>query len=178
MARAIHARADGARRPFIRVNCAATPRELFESEFFGHVRGAFSGARRDRIGRFAAADGGTLFLDEVAEIPPELQAKLLRVLQDGEYVRVGESTPRRVRRARRRGDQPGPGRAGAPAASARISTTASTCSRSRCRRCASGAATFRSSQPTSSRWSKETWNVRASYATATRDGSAAVRMAR
>ncbi|HVH04556.1 MAG TPA: sigma 54-interacting transcriptional regulator, partial [Myxococcota bacterium] len=96
VARGIHAASARRGGPMIRVNCAATPRELFESEFFGHVRGAFSGATADRIGRFAAADGGTLFLDEVAEIPPELQAKLLRVLQDGEYLRVGESVPRRA----------------------------------------------------------------------------------
>jgi transcriptional regulator with GAF, ATPase, and Fis domain len=96
VAQMVHAASARRSGPMIRVNCAATPRELFESEFFGHVRGAFSGATGDRIGRFAAADGGTLFLDEVAEIPAELQAKLLRVLQDGEYLRVGESVPRRA----------------------------------------------------------------------------------
>jgi transcriptional regulator with GAF, ATPase, and Fis domain len=80
----------------VRVNCAAVPRELFESEFFGHVRGAFTGAIRDRVGRFELADGGTLFLDEVAEIPPELQSKLLRVLQEGSFERVGEDRTRRV----------------------------------------------------------------------------------
>jgi transcriptional regulator with GAF, ATPase, and Fis domain len=72
------------------------PRELYESEFFGHARGAFTGALRDRAGRFELADGGTLFLDEVGEIPPELQAKLLRVLQEGELERVGEEHTRKV----------------------------------------------------------------------------------
>ena len=73
----------------MKVNCGSIPRELFESEFFGHVRGSFTGAVRDRIGRFQLADGGTLFLDEVGEIPLELQAKLLRVLQEGMFERVG-----------------------------------------------------------------------------------------
>ena len=76
IARAIHEASQRRDRPLIRVNCAAIPRELFESEFFGHVRGAFTGALRDRIGRFELADGGTLFLDEVGEIPLELQGKL------------------------------------------------------------------------------------------------------
>lgn len=70
--------------------------ELFESEFFGHVRGSFTGAVRDRVGRFQLADGGTLFLDEVGEIPLELQSKLLRVLQEGEFERVGDEATRRV----------------------------------------------------------------------------------
>jgi transcriptional regulator with GAF, ATPase, and Fis domain len=73
----------------VRVNCAAVPRDLFESEFFGHVKGAFTGALRDRIGRFELAQGGTLFLDEVSEIPIDLQSKLLRAIQEGEYERVG-----------------------------------------------------------------------------------------
>jgi len=96
VARGIHAQSRRSSRPLIKVNCAAIPRELFESEFFGHVKGAFTGALRDRVGRFELADGGTLFLDEVGEIPLELQAKLLRVLQEGEFERVGEERTRRV----------------------------------------------------------------------------------
>ena len=78
------------------MNCASIPKELFESEFFGHVRGSFTGAVRDRAGRFELAAGGTLFLDEVGEIPLDLQGKLLRVLQEGEYERIGEDKTRRV----------------------------------------------------------------------------------
>ena len=89
IARAIHRNSLRAERPLIRVNCAAVPRELFESEFFGHVKGAFTGAVKHRAGRFELADGGTLFLDEVGEIPLELQSKLLRVLQEGQFERVG-----------------------------------------------------------------------------------------
>lgn len=94
IARAIHEASDRRDRPLIRVNCAAIPRELFESEFFGHVKGAFTGASRDRVGRFELADGGTLFLDEVGEIPLELQGKLLRVLQEGQFERVGDERTR------------------------------------------------------------------------------------
>lgn len=82
--------------PLIKVNCASIPRELFESEFFGHVRGAFTGAIKDRSGRFQLADRGTLFLDEVGEIPPDMQGKLLRVLQEGEFERIGEERTRKV----------------------------------------------------------------------------------
>jgi transcriptional regulator with GAF, ATPase, and Fis domain len=96
IARAIHERSQRHARPLIKVNCASVPRELFESEFFGHVRGSFTGAVRDRAGRFQLADGGTLFLDEVGEIPLELQSKLLRVLQEGEYERVGEEHTRKT----------------------------------------------------------------------------------
>ena len=96
IARAIHEQSARHDRPIIKVNCASIPRELFESEFFGHVKGAFTGAVRDRVGRFQLADGGTLFLDEVGEIPPELQSKLLRVLQEGEFERVGEDKTNRV----------------------------------------------------------------------------------
>jgi transcriptional regulator with GAF, ATPase, and Fis domain len=96
VAREVHRRSKRSGRPLIKVNCAAVPRELYESEFFGHVRGAFTGALRDRAGRFELADGGTLFLDEVGEIPLELQAKLLRVLQEGELERIGEERTRKV----------------------------------------------------------------------------------
>lgn len=96
VARAIHNVSERRDRPLIRVNCAAIPRELFESEFFGHIKGAFTGAVRDRIGRFELANGGTLFLDEVGEIPLDLQSKLLRVLQDQRFERVGEDKTRTV----------------------------------------------------------------------------------
>ncbi len=96
VAREIHRRSKRSGKPLIKVNCAAVPRELYESEFFGHARGAFTGALRDRVGRFELAENGTLFLDEVGEIPLELQAKLLRVLQEGELERVGEERTRRV----------------------------------------------------------------------------------
>ena len=96
IARAIHAGSGRSDRPLIRVNCAAIPRDLFESEFFGHVKGAFTGAMQDRPGRFELAHGGTLFLDEVGEIPLELQSKLLRVLQDQQFERVGDNRTREV----------------------------------------------------------------------------------
>jgi transcriptional regulator with GAF, ATPase, and Fis domain len=96
VAHAIHERSQRRKGPFISVNCASIPRELFESEFFGHVRGAFTGAVKERVGRFQLADSGTLLLDEVGEIPLELQGKLLRVLQEGTVERVGEGKPRSV----------------------------------------------------------------------------------
>lgn len=96
IARAIHERSRRRDRPMISVNCASIPRELFESEFFGHVKGAFTGAVRDRVGRFQLSDGGTLFLDEIGEIPLELQSKLLRVLQEGTFERIGEERTRTV----------------------------------------------------------------------------------
>ncbi|MFK8111222.1 MAG: sigma 54-interacting transcriptional regulator [Rubripirellula sp.] len=96
VAREIHLRSTRSDRPLIKVNCAAIPRELYDSEFFGHTKGSFTGAVRDRIGRFELADGGTLFLDEIGEIPLDLQSKLLRVLQEGELERVGEENTRRV----------------------------------------------------------------------------------
>lgn len=96
VAREVHRKSKRRSAPLIRVNCATIPAELFESEFFGHVKGSFTGAVRDRIGRFQAADGGTLFLDEVGEIPLGLQSKLLRVLQEGEFEAVGEDVTRSV----------------------------------------------------------------------------------
>ncbi len=96
VAREIHKQSPRHDRPLIKVNCASIPKELYESEFFGHVKGAFTGAVKDRTGRFELADGGTLFLDEVGEIPLELQSKLLRVLQEGQFERVGEERTRNV----------------------------------------------------------------------------------
>ncbi len=89
IARAVHGSSKRADRPLVKVNCAALPANLIESELFGHEKGAFTGAAARRIGRFELADGGTIFLDEVGEMPIELQAKLLRVLQEGEFVRLG-----------------------------------------------------------------------------------------
>ncbi len=96
VARAIHEQSRRNNHPMVKVNCAAIPRDLFESEFFGHVQGAFSGALKERTGRFQLADGGTLFLDEVSEIPLELQGKLLRVIQEGQFEPVGEDHTRQV----------------------------------------------------------------------------------
>ena len=87
------ARKDG---PMVRVNCASIPRDLFESELFGHLRGSFTGAAKDRAGRFETAEGGTIFLDEVGEIPLDIQSKLLRVLQEKRYERVGDDRTRRA----------------------------------------------------------------------------------
>ena len=96
LARAIHARSPRAARALIKVNCAALPASLIESELFGHEKGAFTGATSAKPGRFELADGGTLFLDEVGDIPLEVQVKLLRVLQDGEFERVGSVRTRRA----------------------------------------------------------------------------------
>jgi transcriptional regulator with GAF, ATPase, and Fis domain len=96
VAAAIHERSPRRDHPLVRVNCGSIPAELFESEFFGHVKGAFTGALRDRVGRFQHADGGTLFLDEIGEIPLAHQAKLLRVLQGGQFERVGDDRTRTV----------------------------------------------------------------------------------
>jgi DNA-binding NtrC family response regulator len=96
VARAVHERSRRKDKPLVRVNCTSIPKELFESEFFGHAKGAFTGAIKDRAGRFELASGGTLFLDEIGEIPLELQGKLLRVLQEKCYERVGEDRTRHV----------------------------------------------------------------------------------
>jgi len=94
LARAVHTRSPRHEGPFVAVNCAALPGGLLESELFGHVKGAFTGADADRVGRIQLATRGTLFLDEIGDLPPELQVKLLRVLQERQYERVGESTSR------------------------------------------------------------------------------------
>ncbi|HXV20928.1 MAG TPA: sigma-54 dependent transcriptional regulator [Desulfuromonadales bacterium] len=96
VARALHGEGGRKGGPFVAVNCSAISSSLMESELFGHVKGAFTGADREKKGLFAAADGGTLFLDEIGELPLELQPKLLRVLQEGEILRVGETRPRKV----------------------------------------------------------------------------------
>jgi formate hydrogenlyase transcriptional activator len=95
-ARAVHERSRRRHKPFIRVNCSALPPTLIESEMFGHERGAFTGATAMRLGRFELADGGTLFLDEIGDLAPELQAKMLRALQEGEFERLGSSKLRSV----------------------------------------------------------------------------------
>jgi formate hydrogenlyase transcriptional activator len=96
VARAIHDQSARRERPLIKLNCSAVPEGLFDSEFFGHVKGAFTGALKDRPGRFELADGGTLFLDEIGEVPLAMQAKLLRVLQEQELERVGDTRTRKV----------------------------------------------------------------------------------
>jgi PAS domain S-box-containing protein len=96
VARAIHEHSRRNGRPLIKLNCSAVPESLFESEFFGHVKGAFTGALKDKPGRFELADGGTLFLDEIGEVPLAMQAKLLRVLQEQELERIGDTRTRKV----------------------------------------------------------------------------------
>jgi transcriptional regulator with GAF, ATPase, and Fis domain len=96
IARAIHAASRRRDKPLVKVNCAAIPAALMESEFFGHEQGAFTGATKKREGRFALAHGGTIFLDEIGELPLDLQSKLLRVLQEGEFEPVGSSQTRKI----------------------------------------------------------------------------------
>ena len=96
VAHALHRHSQRSERPFIAINTAAIPRDLLESELFGHERGAFTGAQAQRRGRFEQAEGGTLFLDEIGDMPPELQTRLLRVLSDGNYYRVGGQQPLRA----------------------------------------------------------------------------------
>ncbi len=97
VARALHQMSEIRHKPFVVCNCAAIVESLFESELFGHVRGSFTGATSDRAGLFEAADGGTLFLDEIGEVPLKMQAKFLRVLQNGEVQRVGSNAVRQVK---------------------------------------------------------------------------------
>ncbi len=96
VAKAIHRTSKRARKPFLVINCAAIPEGLLESELFGHAKGSFTGAIADKRGLFEEADGGTLFLDEIGEVGPAFQVKLLRVLQEGEFKRVGEGETRRT----------------------------------------------------------------------------------
>jgi two-component system nitrogen regulation response regulator NtrX len=96
VARALHRQSPRNKKPFVEVNCAAIPGELIESELFGHMKGSFTGAIQDRAGKFEQADGGTLFLDEVGDMSLAAQAKVLRVLQDGDVTRIGGSKPRKV----------------------------------------------------------------------------------
>ncbi len=96
VAKALHTHSPRADKTFIAINTAAIPRDLLESELFGHEKGAFTGAQAQRKGRFEQADGGTLFLDEIGDMPAELQTRLLRVLADGEFYRVGGHTPVKV----------------------------------------------------------------------------------
>jgi len=95
-AEALHSGGERSGKPLVKLNCSALPESLLESELFGHVKGAFTGAVQDRIGRFQKAQGGTIFLDEVGDLSPRIQGQLLRVLQEREFERVGDSTPIQV----------------------------------------------------------------------------------
>src|SRR5438445_2843883 len=96
VARAIHSLSPRRTAPFVKVNCAAVPRDLLESELFGHERGAFTGAHKLKVGKFESAHRGTIFLDEIGDLHPDLQGKLLHVLQDGEFSRVGAKSALKV----------------------------------------------------------------------------------
>ena len=151
VARALHWASPRRDRRFITINCSALPAELLESELFGHEKGAFTGAIRTKVGQFEYGDGGTLFLDEIGDDPAAPQVKLLRVLQEREFERVGGNEHDQGRRPDHRGDEQGSAAGDrATASSARISSTGSTSSRCGSRPCASGAKTSRCSHATSS----------------------------
>ena len=138
-------------RPFVKVNCAALPSELLESELFGFEKGAFTGAQKRKLGKFEYANHGTIFLDEISEMHPNLQAKLLQVLQDGEFSRLGGENDVQGRHARDRGHQPqprggGPGRPVVPRGSV---LPAQRGDRARSRRCATASTRSRCSWTTS-----------------------------
>ena len=156
VAQAIHYTDATRHGPLVAVNCAALPEPLLESELFGHERGAFTGADRQKKGRFEQASGGTLLLDEIGELPLGMQAKLLRVLQDGTFERVGGTEAIQADCRVIAADQPATWpRPSPPAGSARTCITGSTSSRSSCPRSASGSRTSRSWSTTSSRsWSE------------------------
>ena len=144
MAQTLHSVSPRSTRPLVTVNTGGLAEGVFESELFGHVKGAFTDAKADRVGRFEMADGGTLFLDEIANISQGLQAKLLRTIETGEFERVGSSKTRRVDVRIFSGDQCRSQPPRSPTAvSARTCSSASTPSRSACRRCATAAKIFR-----------------------------------
>jgi two-component system nitrogen regulation response regulator GlnG len=134
VARALHDYGKRRQGPFVAINMAAIPRELIESELFGHERGAFTGALTRGVGRFEQAAGGTLFLDEIGDMPPEAQTRLLRVLQEGEFTTVGGRSPVKANVPHRRATHRDLRASIAPGCSARTCSTASTWCRSACRR--------------------------------------------
>jgi DNA-binding NtrC family response regulator len=149
VARALHAVSSRASRPMVIVNSGGVSEGVFESELFGHVRGAFTDAKADRVGRFELADQGTLFLDEIANVPLSQQAKLLRVIETGEFERLGSSRTRRVNVRIISATNANLNDEVRPAASGRTCCSGSTPSRSGCRRCAIAAKTCRCSPSTS-----------------------------
>jgi predicted ATP-dependent protease len=148
VARAIHESSPRRDRALIKVNCGAVPETLFESEFFGHVKGSFTGAMRDKPGRFELADGGTLFLDEIGEVPLPMQAKLLRVLQEQEIERVGDTRTRKLNVRIVAATNRDLKKEVKPAVSGRICFIGSVCSRLKSRRYASVETTSRRSPRT------------------------------